>query len=71
MLSRRRAEGADSEFTGAMLQSVMVLAVALIAVTVFEAYSEDKGRDGKGHRTKPIRIRHELATTLSPATVFQ
>ena len=40
MLSRLRAEGADSEFTGAMLQSVMVLAVALIAVTVFEAYSE-------------------------------
>src|ERR1700755_429465 len=33
----------DSEFTGAMLQSVMVfygLAVALIAVTVFETYSD-------------------------------
>jgi len=40
VLSRLRAEGADSEFTGAMLQSVMVLAVALIAITVFEAYSE-------------------------------
>jgi len=40
VLSRLRAEGADSEFTGAMLQSVMVLAVALIAVTVFETYSE-------------------------------
>jgi hypothetical protein len=43
LLPRLRVEGADSEFTGAMLQSVMVfygLAVALIAVTVFETYSE-------------------------------
>jgi hypothetical protein len=38
-----RGELADSEFTGAMLQSVMVfygLAVALIAVNVFETYSD-------------------------------
>ena len=37
------AFGLDSEFTGAMLQSVMVfygLAVALIAVTVFQTYSD-------------------------------
>jgi len=55
-----------------MLQSVMVLAVALIAVTVFEAYSEKtKVVTGKATALKPIRIRHELATTLSPATVFQ
>jgi Protein of unknown function (DUF4239) len=43
VLPRLRVEGADSEFTGAMLQSVMVfygLAVALIAVTVFETYSD-------------------------------
>ena len=43
VLPRLRVEGADSEFTGAMLQSVMVfygLAVALIAVTVFQTYSE-------------------------------
>lgn len=43
VLPRLRIEQADSEFTGAMLQSVMVfygLAVALIAVTVFETYSE-------------------------------
>jgi len=43
VISRLRVEGADSEFTGAMLQSVMVfygLAVALIAVTVFQTYSD-------------------------------
>ena len=43
VLPRLRVEGADSEFTGSMLQSVMVfygLAVALIAVSVFETYSE-------------------------------
>jgi len=43
VLSRLRVEGADSEFTGAMLQSVMVfygLAVALIAVTVFQTHSD-------------------------------
>ena len=43
VLPRLRVAGADSEFTGAMLQSVMVfygLAVALIAVTVFQTYSE-------------------------------
>jgi hypothetical protein len=43
VLPRMRVEVADSEFTGAMLQSVMVfygLAVALIAVNVFETYSD-------------------------------
>jgi hypothetical protein len=43
VLPRLRVETGDSEFTGAMLQSVMVfygLAVALIAVTVFQTYSE-------------------------------
>jgi len=43
VLPRLRVQGADSEFTGAMLQSVMVfygLAVALIAVTVFQTYSD-------------------------------
>ena len=43
VLPRLRVEGSDSEFTGAMLQSVMVfygLAVALIAVTVFQTYSD-------------------------------
>lgn len=43
VLPRLRVEGGDSEFTGAMLQSVMVfygLAVALIAVTVFQTYSD-------------------------------
>src|SRR5215213_6914011 len=43
VLPRLRIDGADSEFTGAMMQSVMVfygLAVALIAVTVFETYSD-------------------------------
>jgi hypothetical protein len=43
VLPRLQVEGADSEFTGAMLQSVMVfygLAVALIAVSVFETYSD-------------------------------
>ena len=43
LLPRLRVEVGDSEFTGAMLQSVMVfygLAVALIAVSVFETYSE-------------------------------
>lgn len=43
VLPRLSVVGADSEFTGAMLQSVMVfygLAVALIAVTVFETYSD-------------------------------
>lgn len=40
---RLRVEAGDSEFTGAMLQSVMVfygLAVALIAVTVFQTHSD-------------------------------
>jgi hypothetical protein len=43
VLPRLRVDGADSEFTGSMLQSVMVfygLAVALIAVSVFETYSD-------------------------------
>ena len=43
LLPRLRVESGDSEFTGAMLQSVMVfygLAVALIAVTVFQTYSD-------------------------------
>jgi hypothetical protein len=43
VLPRLRVGEGDSEFTGAMLQSVMVfygLAVALIAVTVFETYSD-------------------------------
>jgi hypothetical protein len=43
LLPRLRVHAGDSEFTGAMLQSVMVfygLAVALIAVTVFETYSD-------------------------------
>ncbi len=43
VLPRLRVESSDSEFTGAMMQSVMVfygLAVALIAVTVFQTYSE-------------------------------
>jgi Protein of unknown function (DUF4239) len=45
LLPRLRVASADSEFTGAMLQSVMVfygLAVALIAVTVFQTYSDTK-----------------------------
>jgi Protein of unknown function (DUF4239) len=43
VLPRLRIESGDSDFTGAMLQSVMVfygLAVALIAVTVFQTYSD-------------------------------
>ena len=43
VLPRLRVHEGDSEFTGAMLQSVMVfygLAVALIAVTVFQTYSD-------------------------------
>ena len=43
LLPRMRVKSGDSEFTGAMLQSVMVfygLAVALIAVTVFQTYSD-------------------------------
>jgi hypothetical protein len=43
LLSRLRIQVADSEFAGAMLQSVMVfygLAVALIAVSVWQTYSD-------------------------------
>lgn len=43
LLPRLRVEGGDSEFTGAMLQSVMVfygLAVALIAVSVWQTYGD-------------------------------
>jgi hypothetical protein len=43
LLPRLRVETGDSEFTGAMLQSVMVfygLAVALIAVSVWQTYSD-------------------------------
>jgi hypothetical protein len=53
VLPRLRVAGADSEFTGAMLQSVMVfygLAVALIAVTVFETYSDTSKIVDRGHR---------------------
>lgn len=42
-LPRLRVEQSDSEFTGAMLQSIMVfygLAVALIAVSVWQSYSD-------------------------------
>ncbi len=42
-LPRLRIQEGDSEFTGAMMQAVLVfygLAVALIAVTVFETYSD-------------------------------
>jgi hypothetical protein len=44
VLPRLRIQMADSEFAGAMLQSVMVfygLAVALIAVSVWQTYSDD------------------------------
>jgi hypothetical protein len=43
VLPRLHIQGTDSEFTGAMVQAVMVfygLAVALIAVSVFETYSD-------------------------------
>jgi nitrate reductase gamma subunit len=43
LLPRLRIQVEDSEFTGAIMQSVMVfygLAVALIAVSVFETYSD-------------------------------
>lgn len=43
VLPRLRIDGGDSEFTGSMMQSVMVfygLTVALIAVTVFQTYSD-------------------------------
>jgi uncharacterized protein DUF4239 len=43
VLPRLRVDASDSEFTGAMLQSVMVfygLAVALIAVSVWQTYSD-------------------------------
>lgn len=43
VLPRLRIDSEDSDFTGSMMQSVMVfygLAVALIAVTVFQTYSE-------------------------------
>lgn len=43
VLPRLHVEGGDSEFTGAMLQSVMVfygLAVALIAVSVWQTYAD-------------------------------
>lgn len=43
VLPRLRVESGDSEFTGAMLQSVMVfygLAVALIAVSVWQTYAD-------------------------------
>src|SRR6266850_7662673 len=43
LMPRFRLEGGESDFTGAMLQSVMVfygLAVALIAVNVFQTYSD-------------------------------
>ena len=43
LMPRFRLEGGESDFTGAMLQSVMVfygLAAALIAVTVFQTYSD-------------------------------
>jgi hypothetical protein len=43
VLPRLRIQAVDSEFTGAMMQSVIVfygLAVALIAVSVFQTYSD-------------------------------
>lgn len=81
VLPRLSIQAADSEFTGAMLQSVMVfygLAVALIAVTVFQTYS-DVSKVVTGEATAlnalyrdvtsyPEPIRTELQTRLRDYT---
>jgi len=58
LLPRLRVEAGDSDFTGAMLQSVMVfygLAVALIAVSVWQTYS-DVSKVVSGEATALARI---------------
>lgn len=83
VLPRLRVESGDAEFTGAMLQSVMVfygLAVALIAVTVFQTYS-DTSKIVTGEATAlnalyrdvtsyPEPIRTELQSQLRDYTIY-
>jgi len=68
LLPRLRVDQGDSEFTGAMLQSVMVfygLAVALIAVSVFQTYS-DASKVVTGEATALTGIYRDVSSYPEP-----
>jgi hypothetical protein len=68
LLPRLRVNQGDSEFTGAMLQSVMVfygLAVALIAVSVFQTYS-DASKVVTGEATALTAIYRDVSSYPEP-----
>jgi len=68
LLPRLRVNQGDSEFTGAMLQSVMVfygLAVALIAVSVFQTYS-DASKVVTGEATALTMIYRDVSSYPEP-----
>jgi cation transport regulator ChaB len=68
LLPRLRVDQRDSEFTGAMLQSVMVfygLAVALIAVSVFQTYS-DASKVVTGEATALTGIYRDVSSYPEP-----
>lgn len=69
MLPRLRSQDANSDFTGAMLQAVMVfygLAVALIAVSVWQSYS-DAGRISSQEATAAAALYRDLGGYPEPA----
>jgi len=68
LLPRLRVNQGDSEFTGAMLQSVMVfygLAVALIAVSVFQTYS-DASKVATGEATALTALYRDVSSYPEP-----
>jgi hypothetical protein len=69
ILPRLRIEAADSEFSGAMLQAVMVfygLAVALIAVNSWQNYSE-VGKISSQEATAAAALYGDLSGYVEPA----
>ena len=68
VLPRLRVQVEDSEFTGSMMQSVMVfygLAVALIAVSVFQTYS-DTSKVVTGEATSLNAIYRDVSSYPEP-----
>jgi nitrate reductase gamma subunit len=69
ILPRLRSQDSYSDFTGAMLQAVMVfygLAVALIAVSVWQSYS-DAAKVRSQEATAAAVLYHDLSGYAEPA----
>ena len=69
VLPRLRSQNANSDFTSAMLQAVMVfygLAVALIAVSVWQSYS-DAGKISSQEATTAATLYRDLGGYAEPA----